>query len=207
MNKDLKLFFEKRNELSICQDCLVWGPRVVIPEVLRGTLLNELHLGIVKMKKVARSYAWWPGIDRDIEILEKSLDGCLQTRNKPSPVSLHSWQLAERPWQRIQIHFAGPFLQQMFLIMIDSFSKWPEVIVMKSTSATKTIDELRCLLSRWGIPEQIVSDNGPQFKSDEFKQFLSENGITHLTTVLYFPATNGQAERLVQTIKKALTAA
>ena len=168
VSKDLKLFFEKRNELSICQDCLVWGPKVVIPEVLRG-LLNESHLGhleIVKMKKVVRSYAWWPGIDRDIEILVKSCDGCLQTRNKPSPDSLHSWQLAERPWQRIHSDFAGPFLQQMFLIVIDSFSKWREVIVLKSTTATKTIDELRCLFSRWGIPEQIVSDNGPQFKSD-----------------------------------------
>ena len=165
------------------------------------------HLGIVKMKKVARSYAWWPGIDRDIEILVKSFNGCLQTRNKPSPVSLHPWQLAERPWQWIHIDFAGLLMQKMFLNVIDSFSKWPEVIVMKSTPATKTIDELRCLFSRWGILEQIVSDNGPQFKSDKFKQFLSENGITHLTTAPFFPATNGQAERFVQTITKALTAA
>ena len=152
----LKLFFEKRNEFSICLDCLVWGPRIVIPEVLRGTLLNELHLGhlgIVKMKKVARSYAWWPGIDKDIEILIKSSNGCLRTRNKPSPMSLHPWQLAERPRQRIHIDFVGPFLQQMFLIVFDSFSKWPEVIVLKSTTATKTNDELRCLFSRWGIPE------------------------------------------------------
>ena len=210
MSKDLKLFFEKRSELSICHDCLVWGSRVVIPEVLRDTLLNELHLGhlgIVKMTKVARSYAWWPRIDRDIEILVKSCDGCLQTRTKPSSVLLHPWQLAERPWQRIHIDFAGPFLQKMFLIVIDSFSKWPDVIVIKSNTATKTIHELRCLFYRLGIPEQIVSDNGPQFKSDEFKQFLSENGITHLTTAPYFPATNGQAERFVQTIKKALTAA
>ena len=95
----------------------------------------------------------------------------------------------------------------MFLIVIDSFSKSPEVIVMKSTSATKTIDELRCLFSRWKIPEQIVIDNGPQFKSDEFKLFLSENGITHLIMAPYFPATNKQAERFVQTMKKALTAA
>ena len=95
----------------------------------------------------------------------------------------------------------------MFLIVIDSFSKWPEVIVMKSTTATKTNDEWCCLFSRWGIPEQIVCNNGPQFKSDEFKKILSENGITHLTTASYFPATNGQAERFAQTIKKALTAA
>ena len=121
-------------------------------------------------------------------------------------MSLLPWQLAERPWQRIYIDFMEPFLQQMFLIVIDSFSKWPEVIVMKSTTAKKTIDELRCLFSRWGIPEQIVSDNSPQFKCDEFKQFLSKNGITHLTTAPYLPAANGQAETFVQTIKKALTA-
>ena len=112
-------------------------------------------------------------------------------------MSLHPWQLVESPWQRIHIDFARPFLQQMFLIVIDSFSKWPEVIVMKSTTATITIDELCCLFSLRGIPEQIVSDNGPQFKSDEFKQFLSENGITYLTTAPYFPATNVQAERFV----------
>ena len=79
--------------------------------------------------------------------------------------------------------------------------------MIKFTTAIKTIDELHCLFSLWRIPEQIASDNCPQFKSDEFKQFLCENGISHLTTAPYFPATNGQAERFVQTIKKALPAA
>jgi len=210
LNKDLKLFYEKRNELSVCQDCIVWGPRVVIPEVLRSALLDELHmghLGIVKMKNIARSYAWWPNIDQGIENLVKSCDGCLQTRNKPSAVKLHPWQLAEKPWQRIHIDFAGPFLGKMFLIVVDAFSKWPEVFVMNSTTTFNTINELRVLFSRWGLPEQIVSDNGPQFKSNEFRCFLEENGIIHHTTAPYFPATNGQAERFVQTMKKALTAA
>ena len=188
----------------------MWGPRVVIPEMLRSAVLEELHqghMGIVKMKSIARSYVWWPNIDKDIETLATTCDGCLQTRNMPLPVALHPWQLAERPWQRIHIDFAGPFLQNMFLIVVDSFSKWPEVIMMNSTTAAKTIEDLRVLFSRWGIPEQIVSDNGPQFKSEEFENFLSRNGIVHLTTAPYFPATNGQAERFVQTMKKALTAA
>ena len=146
------------------------------------------------MKKVARSYAWWLGIDKDIKILVKSCNECLQTMNKPFLVLRHPWQLVERPWQRIHNDFAAPFLQQMFLIGIDSFAKTPEVIVIKSTTATNTINKLRSLFSLWGIPEQIVSNNGPQFKSNEFKQFLSENGIiTYLTTDPYFSATNGQA--------------
>jgi len=82
-----------------CQVCVVWGPRAVIPEVLRSALLDELHKGhlaIVKMKNIIRSYAWWPNIDQRFENLVKSCDGCLQTRNKPSVVKLHPWQLAER---------------------------------------------------------------------------------------------------------------
>ena len=155
VSKNVKLFFEKRSELSICQDCLVWGPKVVIPEVLRSTLLKELRLGIVKMKKVTRSYAWWLGIDKNIKMLVKSCDECLQTRNKLLLVSCHLWQLAERSWQRIHNDFAAPFLRPMFLIVIDSFSKMPEVIVIKSTTAKNTINKLCSLFSRWGIPEQI----------------------------------------------------
>ena len=209
VDEQSKLFYNKRNELSICQGCLVWGPRVVIPEALRSAVLEELHqghMGIVKMKSIARGYVWWPNIDKDIEMLGQTCDGCLQTRNIPPAVALHPWQLAERPWQRIHIDFAGPFLKHMFLIVVDSFSKWPEVVIMNTTTASKTIDALRNLFSRWGIPEQLVSDNGPQLKSDEFESFLKANGIFHLTTAPFYHATNGQAERFVQTMKKALTA-
>ena len=131
IDNELKHFYQKRNELSVCQGCLVWGPGVIIPETLRSVLLDELHqghVGIVKMKNVARSYVWWPCIDRVIENLARNCDGCLQTRSRPSTVVLHPWQLAERPWQRIHIAFAGPFMQSMFLIVIDAFSKWPEVV-------------------------------------------------------------------------------
>ena len=148
---------------------------MIIPETLRSVLLDELHeghVGIVKMKNVAQSYVWWPCIDGDIENLSRNCDGCLQTRSRPSAVVLHPWQLAKRPWQGIHVDFAGPFMQSMFLIVIDAFSKWPEVVVMNSTTTAKTIDELRVLFSRWGLPEQIVSDNGPQFKSEEFEFFL-----------------------------------
>ena len=62
-------------------------------------------------------------------------------------------------------------MQSMFLIVIDALSKWPEVVVMNSTTTARKIDELRVLFPRWGLPEQIVSDNRPQFKSEEFEFF------------------------------------
>ena len=77
---------------------------------------------------------------------------------------------------------------------------------MSSTTTAKTIAVLRDVFARNGIPRQLVSDNGPQFISDEFRQFMVANGVKHIRSSPYHPATNGAAEHLVQTMKKALKA-
>jgi len=92
----------------------------------------------------------------------------------------------------------------MLLVVVDAHSKWPAVIPMSSTTASKTIEALRDLFARFGIPEQIVSDNGPQFASEEFQALIKPNGIYHIASAPYQPATNGLADRLVQTFKQAL---
>ena len=94
----------------------------------------------------------------------------------------------------------------MWLIAVDAHSKWPEVMPMKSTTSTKTIQRCRELFARHGVPQQLVSDNGPQFVSAEFEHFLKMNGIKHSTSAPYHPASNGLAERFVQTFKQALRA-
>ena len=108
------------------------------------------------------------------------------------------------PWQRIHIDYAGPFLGQMFLIVVDAHSKWPEVVGTKSSNSSHTIDILRAIFASNGVPEQIVSDNTPQFTSDEFQMFLKRNVVKHITSSPYHPATNGLAERFVQTFKQAM---
>ena len=102
------------------------------------------------------------------------------------------------------LNFAGPFLGRMFLIIVDAHSKWPEVEIMPSTTSTQTIDRLRTIFARYGVPAQVVTDNGPQFTSAEFQLFLKTNGIKHITTAPFHPATNGQAERFVQSFKHAM---
>ena len=202
-----KPFYEKRSELTVHQGCIIWGMRVVIPGKLQARVLEELHdshLGIVKMKALARSYVWWPNITQHIEEVAKTCTGCQQNQHMPSKAPIHPWEWATAPWQRIHIDYAGPFKNQMFLVVVDAHSKWPEVIPMKSTTSSKTIEVLRTLFARFGIPEQMVSDNGPQFVSDEFQAFTRANGIRHITSAPYHPATNGLAERSVQTFKQAL---
>lgn len=183
------------------------GVRVIILSNLRAKVLEELHMGHfeeVKIKALA-SFVWWPKIDQDIEQVAMQCSGCKQVQNVPAHAPLHQWEWPASPWQRIHIDFAGPFMGTNFLVVVDAFSKWPEVVTLSSTPTSQTITMLRDLFaSTVPVPEQLVSDNGPQFTSEEFQIFLKRNRISHITSAPWHPATNGQAERFVQSLKQAL---
>ena len=119
---------------------------------------------------------------------------------------LHPWVWPDTPWKRIYVDLAGPFLGKSFLLVIDAHSKWPEVEITSSTTSEKTIDVLRTMFARYGLPEQLVTHNGPQFTSSEFQEFLKANRIKHILSAPYHPASNGQVERFVQTLKRYLKA-
>lgn len=108
------------------------------------------------------------------------------------------WKWPSRPWCRLHIDYAGPFLGHMWFLIIDAHSKWLEIFQMQSTTSTATIQCLRDTFARYGLPERIVSDNAPNFVSAEFSHFLKQNGIKHTTSVSYHPASNGLAERAVK---------
>ena len=202
----LKPYWYRRNEITVEGDCLMWGIRVIVPKKLQESVLKELHRdhqGIAKMKANARSYVWWPGLDKSLEQLARDCQACKSTKSMPTVAPLHPWVWPSRPWQRLHIDFAGPFKGRMFFVLVDAHSKCPEVLEMKSTTAEKTIDVMRTLFGSYGIPEQVVSDNGPQFTSDEFTEFMKRNRIKRTP---YHPSTNGLAERFVQTFKRALQA-
>ena len=166
--------------------------------------LHDGHLGVVKMKALVRSYVWWPNISGQLEELAKACSWCQHNQKMPTKGPLHQWEWATTPWQHIHIDYGGPFQNSMFLVVVDAHSKWPDVVPVSSTTSSSTIEVLCDLFARFGIPEQIVSDNGAQFISEEFQAFVRSNGIRHLTSAPYHPATNGLAERAVQTFKQAL---
>ena len=149
---------------------------------------------------------WWHGIDLKIEQMTKSCERCQAVRNSPPSAPLHPWSWPSHPWQRIHLDFAGPFCGKMFLVIVDTHSKWGEVIEMKSTTAAATIEELRRLFATYGLPEQVVLDNGPQFASSAFSMFLKSNGVKHIRCAPYHPSSNGAVERFIQTFKKAIRA-
>ena len=87
---------------------------------------------------------------------------------------------------------------------MDAHSKWPEVHIMKETTTAKTIDILRKMFAAFGPPEQLVTNNGPQFVSEDFAAFTKSNGIRHICCAPDHPASNGLAERFVQSLKMNL---
>nr|XP_039263169.1 uncharacterized protein K02A2.6-like [Styela clava] len=92
----------------------------------------------------------------------------------------------------------------MFLVVIDEYSKWAEVIPMRSITSQRTIEELRHIFARYGICKQLVSDNGPTFTSEEFANFMKNNGIRHPRSAPFHPSSNGIAERFVGIFKSSL---
>ncbi|UYV63828.1 K02A2.6-like, partial [Cordylochernes scorpioides] len=202
----LRPYFQRKLELTVDGECLVWGMRVVIPPSLRIKMLNclhETHSGMNKMKAVARSHFWWPNLDTQIEFLVNKCRSCQQSQDGPNKGKWQPWKWSTRPWQRIHIDFANKENINL-LIVVDSHSKWIEAIPMRETTTRKTIEQLRRLFSSYGLPEELVSDNGPQFTGSEMKGFLEGNGIKQTLIPAYHPQSNGLAERAVRTIKTAL---
>lgn len=200
-------FYNIRNELTLDRGFLFWGYRILIPPAIRGAVLTELHkshFGIIRMKEMARSYFWWPNLDSDIEGITKSCLICLQNSKSPTKTQ-KPWPVPSSVWSRIHADFLGPFYNKMYLVIVDSYSKWPEVFEMANITSNRTIEVFKSLFTRFGYPSHLVTDNGRSFTSTEFKEFCAKVGVKHTFTPPYHPATNGAAERFVETFKFTVT--
>ena len=153
-----------------------------------------MHPGITRMKGLARSYVWWPGMDAAIEDRAKECYLCQESQKSPVKAPLHPWEWPERAWARVHVDFAGPFEDHMFLLLVDAHSKWMEIHPVKRADSKTTIQKLRTIFATHGLPEMLVSDNGSVFTSAEFQEFTSRNAIRHVTTAPYHPSSNGLAE-------------
>ena len=186
----------------------MWGLRVVIPSCYRHKILSELHKnqsGMSRMKSLSRLHIWFPNIDKEIEKLVKTCETCEKLSNNTNKSPPHPWDWSIEPMDRVHIDFFE-FENNKFLAMVDSYSKWIEIKVANSWKTDNTTKTLKLWFSQFGIPKQLVSDNGVQFTSTEFKSFIEKTGINYLRTAISHQSSNGQVETYVRTIKQALRA-
>ena len=133
-------YFEKREELSVEENILLWKGRLCIPASLQKQALQMLHdghPGICAMQSMARFHIYWPKIDKDIMEFSQQCTSCQESKQTATQAPLYPWYAPPEPWSRVHIDFAGPFENKMFLIAIDAFTRWLEVIPMNSTNSKK----------------------------------------------------------------------
>uniref|UniRef100_A0A7I4YVX2 RNA-directed DNA polymerase n=1 Tax=Haemonchus contortus TaxID=6289 RepID=A0A7I4YVX2_HAECO len=200
-------YYNRRESLSTIGSCLLTSNRLVIPKSLQRRVLQALHKahpGQTRMKMLARSYVYWPSIEADIEKLVRNCTTCAQQAKNPVKAELQSWPKPLTPWARVHADFAGPLDGNFYLVIVDAFSKWPEIIQMSTITTSATIKVLSKVFAQFGNPKTLITDNGTQFTSATFVDFCRRRGIKHVRSPPFHPQSNGQAERFVDTFKRGL---
>ncbi|VDK43827.1 unnamed protein product [Anisakis simplex] len=118
--------------------------------------------------------------------------------------TIRPWEVADTPWRKIHVDFAGPINGEMFSFPVNAHWKWPEALCMPHITTEQTIDALKTIFCRFGFPEILVSDNGTQFTAEKFASLYAKSGIRHITTVPYHRQSHGQVGRFVDTLECAL---
>lgn len=211
LTQELMPFFQLREELSMVEGIVFREDKVVVPDSLTSDLVSfahEAHPGIVKTKQRLRDKFWWPRMDRQVECAVRSCHVCQSADKSAKPVvaPLRPVTLPEKPWQKLAMDIVGPLNlttagPKFVVTLVDYHSKWPEVCFANTVTSQAVIDFLRGVFSREGYPEELVTDNGPQFKSKLFEDFLNQRGIKHCVSSVYYPQANGLVERFNRSLK------
>ena len=195
-------------ELCVIGQLVLRGTRVVIPNKLRQQVLglaHEGHLGIVGTKQNLRTKVWWPGIDKAAERHCKTCHGCQLMARADPPEPLPMTELPDGPWQDLATDLLGPFpTGESVLVVVDYYSRFYEIRILKSTTASRVIEAIDEIFSVHGLPVSLKSDNGPQFISQEFEDFCQQNNIEHVFSTAKWAQANGEVERQNESISKRI---
>lgn len=208
---DLKPYKRVQDELCVKDGLILKGPRIVMPSTLwQATLSNahEGHQGIVRTKQMVREKVWWPGIGQQVATMVKACLPCQSVAAKSTVEPLRPTVMPEKPWQEVHIDLCGPFPSgESLLVCEDACTRWPEVVILRSTTSAAIIGHLRKIFAVHGLPEKVVTDNGANLVSEEFETFLGTHGIKHRKVTPYWPQANAEVERFNKTIEKAIRTA
>ena len=202
----IREFFDCRGHLSIGNGLLTYDDRIVIPADMREEILERIHTGhqgITKCRERANLSVWWPGISKEIKTKVESCQFCQENQPSQRKEPLMTTDLPDRPWQKVStdlFELAG----QKYLVVMDYYSRFIEILSLVETTSQVVIQKLKSVFARWGIPEELISDNGTQFKSLQFDEFKAKYGFKHTTSSPYHPQANGTAESGVRIAKRIL---
>ncbi len=182
-------YWTVRGSLTLDNELLRYGNRIVVPSALQRETIDKIHArhqGVERCQLRVRSSVWWPGVTAQIKQKVLQCRECAKaasTRREP----LISTPVPDHPWHVIGSELRG----EKYLLVVDYFSRFPEVTKVATTTSAAVISVLKSLFSRHGIPEVVRSHNGPQYSSLEFTTFANSYGFQHLMSSPRYPQSNG----------------
>ena len=199
-------FWNIREELTIQNGIIYKGHRVVVPKQMRPEILGRIHfshLGAESCLRKARDIVYWPHMNTDIKEEVGKCAVCNEFADSQQKEPLMTHEIPSRPWSKLGIDIFT-VNKKDYLVTVDYHSDYWEVDRLHTTTTAAVVKRLKVHFSRFGRPDIIVSDNGPQLVSDEFQKFASEWEFDHVTSSPFHSASNGKAESAVKIAKKLI---
>ena len=209
-NKDVhpeaQKYFHCREDLTYHNGLIMKGIRIVIPQDLRKEMRNILHTGhqgVINIVKRARSSMYWPNMGKELEYMSKSCETCNKYRNQQQAETRLKHDVPETPWTKVGTDCFS-IKEKDYLLVVDYASKYFDVSKLKNKESETVVKATKEIFSRYGIPLEVYSDNGPEFIAKEYKDFSEEWDFNHDTSSPEYPESNGLVERTIQTVKKCM---
>ena len=208
ISASLRPYWLSRADISEIDNLLLKDNRLIIPTTLRKDILlriHEGHLGINKCRMRARASVWWPGLSTEINELVTDCEKCIkEKKNHREPLLASTFP--DRPWQKVAMDLF--YLERKwYLLVTDYYSRYPEIALLHGLTANNVITHIKSIFARHGIPEVVISDNGPQFLplfTSAFGKFAEEWNFQHVTSSPKYAQSNGFVEAAVKIIKRSL---
>ncbi len=198
-------YWNHRDQLSVIDEIIMKGEKIVIPKSLRPKMMDLVHSGHMGVKR-ARDIIFWPLITSELTEKILTCPVCLERRNSNAKEPLLPRDAPDYPWQVVATDLFQ-WNNQNFFVIVDFYSRFFEVEKLSSTTSSAVVSKMKATFARLGIPERVISDNGPQYASHEFSEFAKEWDFIHETSSPNHQQANGLAEKYVQIIKRLFSKA
>ena len=201
-----KSYHSFRDELAVLDGVLYRGSRIIIPQACRPSILKKLHVshqGTAATLRRARGVVFWPQMSEDIRVHTEKCVKCAMDSPLQQKETLQSHDIPSKPWSKVGMDLLTHH-RKHYLVIVDYSSDLFECEPITDLSSAGVVKLCKKTFARYGIPDVVQSDNGPQFVSSEFVTFSQKWGFQHTTSSPGHQQSNGKAEAAVKIIKRIL---
>lgn len=202
----IRQYYAFRDVLTIQDNIILKQNRVLIPAHLQKEYLAELHRGhpgTEATKERAKDTVFWIGIEKDIENMTASCTTCNMHKPKQQKEPMKMHDIPVLPYEIVAADLFE-WENESYLVTVDSYSGFYDIDRLHDMTSRTVIMKLKKQFAIHGIPRVLISDNGTQFSSHEFKRFVKDWKFEHITSSPRYPQSNGLAERAVRSAKSVM---